>query len=145
MALDEEPATLRELHHASDCLRACPAFAGVDGEALEALAAQAVQFCLPAGAVLFEAGSTPDGCFVIASGRLGIKPDDSTQWTALLGRGEVIGEIGWLLQEPRSAGAVALARPEAGGLVKGGLPAARQGCPKGSLAVWAVIRAIEHR
>jgi NTE family protein len=135
MALDEEPATLRELHHASDCLRACPAFAGVDGEALEALAAQAVQFCLPAGAVLFEAGSTPDGCFVIASGRLGIKPDDSTQWTALLGRGEVIGEIGWLLQEPRSAGAVALRDSELLWLPEAALAGIAAGCAGFALAL----------
>ena len=45
----------------------------------------------------------------------------------------------------RSIGAISVARPEACGLVKRGLPAARQRCPKGGLPVWATVWALEHR
>jgi NTE family protein len=108
MALEEEPATVREVRRASDCLRACPAFAAVQGAALDALAQHAVQFCLPTGALLFEAGAAADGFYVLASGRLGIRASESPHWRAVLGRGEIIGETGWLLKEAREADAVAL-------------------------------------
>ena len=75
--------------------------------ALEALAAGAVHFSLPAGDVLFESGSPPEGVYLLASGRLGVRVGGSRR-RAEIARGELVGEAGWLLGEPRSATVTAL-------------------------------------
>ncbi len=74
MALDEEQSSAaQEMRRAVDCLRDCADLAEMDAATLEALAAAAVHFSLPAGNILFESGSTPDGVYLVTSGRLGIK------------------------------------------------------------------------
>jgi NTE family protein len=109
MALDEEQSTAaHEMRRAIDCLRDCAELAEVDTATLEALAAGAVHFSLPAGSLLFESDSTPDGVYLVASGRLGVKTPGSTRLTAEIERGELVGEAGWLLNEQRSAAVVAL-------------------------------------
>src|SRR5450755_3822981 len=109
MALDEEQSTAaHEMRRAIDCLRDCAELAAVDTATLEALAAGAVHFSLPAGSLLFESDSTPDGVYLVASGRLGVKTPGSTRLTAEIERGELVGETGWLLSELRSAAVVAL-------------------------------------
>jgi NTE family protein len=109
MALDEEQSSAaHEMRRAIDCLRDCADIADVDPETLEALAAGAVHFSLPAGNLLFESGSTPDGVYLVASGRLGVKTPGSTRLTAEIERSELVGEAGWLLKEHRSATVTAL-------------------------------------
>ena len=109
MALDEEQSSAtHEMPRAIDWLRDCADLAGVDFQSLEALAAGAVHFSLPAGYLLFEAGSDPDGVYLLASGRLGVKTRLKTGLTAEIERGELVGEAGWLLGTPRSAEVVAL-------------------------------------
>jgi NTE family protein len=109
MALAEEQSSAaHELRRAVDYLRECADLAEVDPEALEALAAGIVHFSLPAGSVLFESGSTPDGVYLLASGRLGVNTPGSTHLTAEIERNELVGEAGWLLKEQRSATVVAL-------------------------------------
>ena len=109
MALDEEQSSAsHELRRAIDCLRDCADLAGVDAASLEVLAAGAVHFSLPAGSVLFESGSTPDGVYLVASGRLGVTTSGVARLTAEIGRNELVGEAGWLLHEQRSATVVAL-------------------------------------
>jgi NTE family protein len=109
MALDEEQSgAAHEMRRAIDCLRDCSDLALVDFETLEALSAGAVHFSLPAGSVLFESGSAPDGVYLVASGRLGVKTTGVTRLTAEIERGELVGEAGWLLKEQRSATVVAL-------------------------------------
>jgi NTE family protein len=109
MALDEEQSSAaHEMRRAIDCLRDCADFTDVDPETLMALAAGAVHFSLPAGNLLFESGSTPDGVYLVASGRLGVKTPGSTRLTAKIERSELVGEAGWLLKEQRSATVVAL-------------------------------------
>src|SRR5665213_189788 len=109
MALDEEqPSAAQEMHRAVDWLRDCADLAGIDPVALEALAAAAVHFSLPAGYLLFAAGSDPDGVYLLASGRLGVKTPLKSGLTAEIERGELVGEAGWLLETPRSATVVAL-------------------------------------
>ena len=71
MALEEEPSgALQELRRAIDCLESSTDLGDLPKAALEALAAGAVHFSLPAGDVLFESGSTPEGVYLLASGRL---------------------------------------------------------------------------
>jgi NTE family protein len=109
MALDEEQSSAaHEMHRAIDCLRHCADLAGVDPLTLEALAAGAVHFSLPAGHQLFEAGSEPDGVYLLASGRLGVKTPSKAGLTAEIEHGELVGEAGWLLGTTRSATVVAL-------------------------------------
>jgi NTE family protein len=109
MALDEEQSSAaHEMRRAIDCLRDCADIADVDPDTLEALAAGAVHFSLPAGNLLFESGSTPDGVYLVASGRLGVKTPRSARLTAQIERSELVGEAGWLLKEQRSATVVAL-------------------------------------
>jgi len=109
MALDEEQSTAaQELRRAVDCLQSSAELDGVAPSTLEALAAGAVHFSLPAGDLLFESGSTPDGVYLVASGRLGVRVAGGGRWTAEIEAGEWVGESGWLLKEPRSATVVAL-------------------------------------
>jgi NTE family protein len=104
MALDEEQSSAaHEMRRAIDCLRDCPALAELDPATMEALAACAVHFSLPAGSLLFESGSTPNGVYLVASGRLGVKTPGKTRLTAEIERNELVGEAGWLLGEQRSA------------------------------------------
>jgi NTE family protein len=109
MALDEEQSSAaHEGHRAIDWLRDCGDLAGVEPLALAALVAGAMHFSLPAGHLLFEAGSDPDGVYLLASGRLGIKTPSRSGLTAEIEHGELVGEAGWLLGTPRSATVVAL-------------------------------------
>jgi NTE family protein len=109
MALDEEQSSAtHEMPRAIDWLRDCADLAGVDAFSLESLAAGALHFSLPAGHLLFEAGSDPDGVYLLASGRLGVKTSLKPGLTAEIERGELVGEAGWLLGTSRSATVVAL-------------------------------------
>jgi NTE family protein len=109
MALDEEQSSAaHEMRRAIDCLRDCADLAEVDAATLEALAEGAVHFSLPAGNLLFESGSTPDGVYLVASGRLGVKTPGNARLTAEIGRSELVGETAWLLKEQRSATVFAL-------------------------------------
>jgi NTE family protein len=109
MALDEEQSgAAHEMRRAIDCLQDCTDLALVDLETIETLSVGAVHFSLPAGSVLFESGSAPDGVYLVASGRLGVKTAGVTRLTAEIERGELVGEAGWLLKERRSATVVAL-------------------------------------
>src|ERR1700721_154398 len=109
MALDEEQSNATcEMPQAIDWLRDCADLAGVDLLSLESLAAGAVHFSLPAGYLLFEAGSDPNGVYLLASGRLGVKTPLKPGLTAEIERGELVRQAGWLLETPRSATVVAL-------------------------------------
>src|SRR6266436_701032 len=109
MALDEEQSSgEHEVRRAIDCLRDCADLAEVDSASLEALAAGAVHFSLPAGSLLFESGSTPDGVYLVANGRLGVRTPGIARLTAEIERSELVGETGWLLREQRSATVFAL-------------------------------------
>jgi NTE family protein len=106
MALETSAAL--ELRRAIDFLSSNTKLEGVAPATLEALAAGAVHFSLPAGDLLFKSGSMPDGVYLVASGRLGVRVAGSERWTAEIGRGEWVGESGWLLKERRSATVIAL-------------------------------------
>jgi len=109
MALEEEPSGApQELRRAIDCLESSVDLEDVPKIALDALAAGAVHFSLPAGDVLFESGSTPDGVYLLASGRLGVRGTAGPGFKAEIERGELVGEAGWLLGEAHSATVTAL-------------------------------------
>jgi NTE family protein len=100
MTLDEE--------RLSFAVEDCGDLAGVDSATLQALTAAGIRFSLPAGALLFESGANPDGVYLLASGRLGVKMAGKDELTAEIAQGELVGESGWLLNQQRSATVVAL-------------------------------------
>ncbi len=109
MALEEEQSsTMQEMRAAIDCLRSCADLTLVEASVLDDLAAGSAHFSLPAGGRLFEAGSAPDGVYLLTSGRLGISLTGAGPWDAEISAGELVGEVGWLLSGPRSVCAVAL-------------------------------------
>ena len=109
MALYEEQAlAAAALHGAADCLRDCEALAGIGAEALGILAAGAVHFSLPAGALLFDAGTVADGVYLVINGSLGVRTPGDPADRARIGAAELVGELGWLLGEPRGAQVIAL-------------------------------------
>jgi NTE family protein len=136
MALEEEQSSAaQELRRAIDCLKSSADLEDVAPTALETLAAGAVHFSLPAGDLLFESGSTPDGVYLVASGRLGVRMSGSTRLTAEIERGEWVGESGWLLKSPRSASVVALRDTEVLLLPDALLDAVAAESPQFSLAI----------
>ena len=100
---EEQSSATHEMPRAIDWLRDCADLAGVDAFSLESLAAGALHFSLPAGHLLFEAGSDPDGVYLLASGRLGVKTSLKSGLTAEIERGELVGEAGWLLGTDRKS------------------------------------------
>jgi len=86
-------------------LRAAPLFASLSADALLPVASLCQQVDLVAGQALFEAGEVGDSMFVVASGCVLVKR--GTELLARLGVGEVVGEMGALDLEPRSATVIA--------------------------------------
>jgi NTE family protein len=84
-----------------DPLGALPLFAGLDPAALAELRDHAEQVELQAGSYLFHAGEPSDSLYVVRNGRLQVLQNDVV--LRELGRGEVIGELGFLIDAPRSA------------------------------------------
>ena len=109
MALEEElPDDRQELRRSIDCLEGSADLKDVPVAVLQTLAAGAVHFSVPAGNVLFESGSASEGVYLLASGRLGVHVPGHAAFAAEIERGELVGEAGWLLGEPRSATVIAL-------------------------------------
>ena len=98
-------AALAESRSASagevDRLGALPLFAGLGSAALAELRKYAEQVDLPAGSYLFQAGEPSDALYVVRNGRLQVLQNDIL--LRELGRGDVVGELGFLIDAPRSA------------------------------------------
>ena len=105
-------------------LRRSSLFQSLSDEELAALDIQTIPVALMSGEVLFRQGDPGDSLYIVISGRLVVshKSDDQTERiVAELGHGEIVGEMGLVCNEPRSATVVAsrdtqLARLTAAGL-----------------------------
>ncbi|OBI45165.1 MFS transporter [Mycobacterium colombiense] len=84
-----------------DPLGGLPLFAGLDPVTRAELRDHAEQVDLEAGSYLFHAGDAPDSLYVVRNGRLQVLQNDVV--ITELGRGEVVGELGLLIDAPRSA------------------------------------------
>jgi len=94
-----------------DRLRACPLFAGLSGEELEALAAGFEEISMPAGERFITQDRTEPYLYVLASGRLEVyRIDDNGEPLrfAIVVPGEPIGEMGYFSGGTRSASVRAL-------------------------------------
>jgi NTE family protein len=132
----QEPSDApQEIRLAIDCLRECEALAGIDAESLDRLAAAAVQFSLPAGVTLFDSGTTSDGIYLVVAGRIGVKIDGAAGWTAQMRRGELLGELSWLMNAPHSAQLIAIRDSELLWLSKALLDDIAARSPRFSLAI----------
>ena len=86
-------------------LRGIELFAPLEDPALARLAAGAESLHLPGGETLLREGDPPDALYVVASGRMQafVTSEGAEALVGEIGRGEVIGEMGILGDEPRSA------------------------------------------
>ena len=87
-----------------------PLFRGVDPEALERLASDAVAVTLRGGEFLFRSGDPADRLYVVRTGRLRVlvEGEDGPRIVRELGPGDVLGELALLTGSPRSASAQAV-------------------------------------
>ncbi len=82
-------------------LSSLPLFAGLDADTLAELHEHAEQVEVHAGSYLFHAGDDSHSLYVVRNGRLQVLDNDVV--VAELGRGQVVGELGLLIDAPRSA------------------------------------------
>ncbi|MGH3563079.1 MAG: cyclic nucleotide-binding domain-containing protein, partial [Mycobacterium sp.] len=89
----------------TDLLGDLPLFAGLDAAALAELRNRAEQVELEAGSYLFHQGETADALYVVRNGRVQVLQNDHQKEILVteLGRGEVVGELGLLIDARRSA------------------------------------------
>jgi len=107
---------MRSIHPFAAVLSRIPFFAGLDGAALDRLAAGTRTRRFRRGEVIFHAGDPGDALFIIISGEVKISlPSEAGDEAiiATLKPGEVFGELALLDGAPRSATASALSATEA--------------------------------
>src|SRR5690625_673807 len=96
-------------------LLSAPLFAGIDPEAAQTLLASMSLVRLPRGEVLFNEGDPGDRLYVIGSGKikLGRRSSDGREnLLAVLGPGEMFGELSLFDPGPRTATASAVAEAQ---------------------------------
>lgn len=94
-----------------DVLRQAPLFAALDDEAAAALQASTVEVRLSKGQDLFLEGEPGDRMFVITEGKVKLghtASDGRESLLAILGPGELLGELSLFDPGPRTATATAL-------------------------------------
>jgi len=87
-------------------LERVPTLRRLGGGALRSLAIAAESLSLQAGQVLFSAGDTADGAFVVQQGSLSLKPDGAGD-AIVAGPGTLLGESALLAPTKRPATAIA--------------------------------------
>lgn len=87
-------------------LRGLALFKHLDDVTVDELAGELEWFALPGGTTLFEYGDASDSLFVLKSGSLGaFKPDidGKLRLEGIVAAGETVGELGLIVDQPRSA------------------------------------------
>ncbi len=88
-------------------LRACDLFRQLSEQELQGLYSSMVKIHLKAGDVLVKQGDPSDSLHVLLSGRLIVKTS-AGKVVGQISRGQTVGEMGLITQEPRSATVIAL-------------------------------------
>jgi CRP-like cAMP-binding protein len=94
-----------------DRLRTAPLFSALDDDAAAALRASMIEVRLAKGDVLFTEGEPGEKLFLIESGKIKLghtAPDGRESLIAVLGAGEMLGELSLFDPGPRTATAVAV-------------------------------------
>jgi NTE family protein len=103
------PAALPEPSDRLSLLRGVRVLAGMPAPILEELARVTTTVRLGAGTWLFRQGDRSDALYVISTGRIEVVGERPARGRmAVLGHGEVLGDLGVLADNPRSASARAL-------------------------------------
>jgi CRP/FNR family transcriptional regulator, cyclic AMP receptor protein len=96
-----------------DRLRSAPLFTALDDDAAAAMRASMVEVRLTKGDVLFTEGQTGDKLYLIESGKIKLghtAADGRESLIAVLGAGEMLGELSLFDPGPRTATAVAVTK-----------------------------------
>lgn len=94
-----------------DVLRRSPLFAALDEEASNSLLKSMTEISLSRGDALFHEGDPGDALYIVVEGKIKLhraSGDGRENLTAVLGPGEMFGELSLFDPGPRSAGATAL-------------------------------------
>lgn len=103
----------------TDVLRRAPLFASLDDEALAALTDEITEVELPRGATLFHEGDPGDRLYFIISGKIKLgrtASDGRENLVAIMGPGELFGEMALFDPSPRSTAATAVSETHLAGL-----------------------------
>ena len=95
----------------AEVLRHAPLFKGLDDEAAEALSAAMIEHRLRRGEVLFRQGDAGDRLYVMTAGKVKLgrtSADGRENLLAILGPGQLFGELSLFDPGPRSATATAV-------------------------------------
>src|SRR5262245_13920533 len=90
-------------------LRQSAWFSNLADDVLDAIAVRFEPFALNSGEILFRQGDPGDSLYLVVSGRVRILVSTSSgeRGVTELGAGEIVGEMGLLCDEPRSATVIA--------------------------------------
>jgi CRP/FNR family transcriptional regulator, cyclic AMP receptor protein len=102
-----------------DVVRRSPLFAALDDDAARTLMGSMVRARMERGDVLFNEGDQGDKLYVIAEGKIKLgrtSPDGRENLLAILGPGEMFGELSLFDPGPRTATATAIAETQILGL-----------------------------
>jgi NTE family protein len=92
--------------HITSLIRKSGAFPGVDDDCIRSIAEAASWFSVPGGNTLFSQGEQSEAMYITVNGLFGVNVRTSSGEEVMVGRigpGEVIGEMGCVIGEPRSA------------------------------------------
>ncbi len=123
-------------------VRRAPLFKGLDDESANALAAQMSPSRLERGDVLFREGDRGDTLYVIAEGKIKLgrtSPDGRENLVAILGPGEMFGELSLFDPGPRTMTATAVAEAQLLGVGNDSLTSILTGRPEVSKSLLAAL------
>ena len=98
-------------------LERCSLFCGLPTATLDHITRAVQPITIKQGKVLFRRGDTVNGCYTIFSGAMKVsrfEENDKETFLAIVGVGDIIGEIGLVDRKPRSATVTALCDCELG-------------------------------
>ncbi|MBS0556052.1 MAG: patatin-like phospholipase family protein [Proteobacteria bacterium] len=101
-----DPTGAHDTYDAHRLLRGLELFRHLDAATLDELAAELEWFAMAGGTTLFEYGDASDSLYVLKSGSLGaFKPaqDGAFELDGVVAAGETVGELGLIVDQPRSA------------------------------------------
>jgi CRP/FNR family transcriptional regulator len=125
-----------------DVVRRAPLFQALDDEAASALQLEMTRSRMERGDVLFHEGDQGDTLYVIAEGKVKLgrtSPDGRENLVAILGPGEMFGELSLFDPGPRTMTATALAETQLLGLKHQSLTALLSGRPEVAKSLLAAL------
>ena len=125
-----------------DVVRRAPLFKALDDEAASALQSEMSRSHMERGDVLFHEGDRGDTLYVIAEGKIKLgrtSPDGRENLVAILGPGEMFGELSLFDPGPRTMTATAVAETQLLGVGNESLTGLLSGRPEVSKALLAAL------